>query len=77
MKAKRNNIIRPALSAGMDWWRMEWPFSRVRKKVFSEAEFARKFPEIPQKKKAMFAKFQAPKFEIQSPKNCPAIPCPH
>ena len=23
-------IIRPALSGGMDWWRMEWPFSRVR-----------------------------------------------
>ena len=25
---------RPALSGGMDWWRMEWPFSRVRKIFF-------------------------------------------
>ena len=23
--------VRPALSRGMDWWRMEWPFFRVRK----------------------------------------------
>ena len=25
---------RPALNGGMDWWRMEWPFSRVRKIFF-------------------------------------------
>ena len=28
------SIFRPALSGGMDWWRMEWPFSRVRKIFF-------------------------------------------
>ena len=26
---KKSAIARPALSGGMDWWRMEWPFSRV------------------------------------------------
>ena len=30
---------RPALSGGMDWWRMEWPFSRVRKIFFRGRNF--------------------------------------
>ena len=34
IKRAENNIHRPALSGGMDWWRMEWPFSRVRKIFF-------------------------------------------
>ena len=33
---------RPALSGGMDWWRMEWPFSRVRKIFFRGRNFAGK-----------------------------------
>ena len=28
------NMIRPALSGHMDWWRMEWPFSRATKVLF-------------------------------------------
>ena len=32
-------IIRPALSGGMDWWRMEWPFSRLRKIFFRGRNF--------------------------------------
>ena len=27
----KRSKFRPALSGGMDWWRMEWPFSRVLK----------------------------------------------
>ena len=30
---------RPALSGGMDWWRMEWPFSRVRTNIFQRPNF--------------------------------------
>ena len=30
---------RPALSGGMGWWRMEWPFSRVRKIFFRGRNF--------------------------------------
>ena len=37
-KQHSRNIFRPALSGDMDWWRMEWPFSRVQNH-FSEAEF--------------------------------------
>ena len=44
----REGKTRPAPGGGMDWWRMEWPFSRVRK-YFSEAEFSRKIHELPQK----------------------------
>ena len=57
--------IRPAPSGGMDWWRMEWPFSRVRK-IFSEAEISRKMPEN-SAERTIFAKFQAPKFENSEP----------
>ena len=35
----RGAISRPALSGGMDWWRMEWPFSRVPKIVFRGRNF--------------------------------------
>ena len=28
------SLYRPALSGGMDWWRMEWLFSRLRKIFF-------------------------------------------
>ena len=58
-------IIRPALSGGMDWWRMEWPFSRVRKIFFR----GRIFQQNPgnSAERASFAKFQAPKFEISEP----------
>ena len=61
------NPIWPALSGGMDWWRMESPFSRVRKILFR----GRNLQEDPQNfaERAIFAKFQAPKFEkIQSRK---------
>ena len=37
-------INRPALSGGMDWWRMEWPFPES-EKYFSEAEISRKILE--------------------------------
>ena len=30
LSKSRNSFCRPALSGGMDWWRIEWPFSRVR-----------------------------------------------
>ena len=57
--------IRPAPSGGMDWWRMEWPFSRVRKIFFR----GRIFQENPcnSAERAIFAKFQAPKFENSEP----------
>ena len=43
------SVVRPALSGGTDWCRMEWSFSRVRKIYLSEAEISRKMPEILQK----------------------------
>ena len=61
---------RPALSGGMDWWRMEWPFSRVRK-IFFRDRISWKIPEIPQKER-FSPKFRFRNFKIQSPKN--AIP---
>ena len=59
------NQIRPALSGGLDWWRMEWPFSRVRNIFFR----GRIFQENPRNsaERATFAKFQAPKFENSEP----------
>ena len=70
---------RPELSGGMDWW----PFSRARKIFFR----ARNLHENPcnSAERVIFAKFQAPKFEIAEPpppqkKNNsipPAIPYPH
>ena len=53
------------LVGGMDWWRMEWLFSRIRN-YFSEAEICRKIPAIPQKERFL-TKFQAPNFEISEP----------
>ena len=44
-------------SGGMDWWRVEWPFSRVRKIVL----FFRNPSNSAQI--AIFAKVQAPNFE--------------
>ena len=57
--------VRPALSGGMDWWRMEWPFCRVWKIFFR----GRNFQENPwiSAERAIFAKFQAPKFENSEP----------
>ena len=40
--AKKGSENRPALSGGMDWWRMEWPFSRVRKIFFRDRNFQEK-----------------------------------
>ena len=56
---------RPALSGGMDWWRREWPFSRVRKLFFR----GRNLQQNPGNtaEKVIFAKLQAPKFEISEP----------
>ena len=72
-------LSRPALSGGMDWWRMEWPFSRVQKIFFRGRNFQENAWNSAER--AIFAKFQAPIFEIQSPKKCnsipPAIPYPH
>ena len=72
-------VIRPALSGGMDWWRMEWPFSRVRK-CFSEDEISRKISETPQTERFL-PNFRLRNLKIQSPKKCnsifPAIPLPH
>ena len=58
-------ISRPALSGGMDWWRMESPFSRVRK-IFLRS---RNLQENPRNsaERAIFAKFQAPKSENSEP----------
>ena len=58
-------LNRPALSGGMDWWRMESPFSRVRKMFFR----GRNLQENPRNsaERAMFEKFQAPKFENSEP----------
>ena len=71
--------IRPALSGGMDWWRMEWPFSRVRKIFFRGRNFQEKTGSSAER--AILTKFEGPKFEIQSPKKCnsipPIIPYPH
>ena len=57
--------IRPALSGGMDWWRMEWPFSRVRKIFFRGRNFQENAWNSAER--AIFAKFQAPKFENSEP----------
>ena len=59
------NKFRPALSGGMDWWRREWPFSRVRKIFFR----GRNLQENPSNsaERTIFAKFQAPKLEISEP----------
>ena len=65
-------LTRPALGGGMDWWRMEWPFSRVRK-YFSEAEICRKIPEIPQKER-FSPNFRLRNLKFQSPKKCDSIP---
>ena len=54
-------IFRPALSGGMDWWRMEWPFSRVRKIFFRGRNFQENAWNSAER--VIFAKFQAPKFE--------------
>ena len=56
---------RPALSGAMDWWRMASPFSRVRKIFFrgrNLQENSRNSAE-----RAIFPKFQAPKFENSEP----------
>ena len=58
-------IHRPALSGGMDWWRMEWPFSRVRK-IFFRGRDSQENRGI-SAERAIFAKFQAPKFENSEP----------
>ena len=52
---------------------MEWPFSRVRKTYFSEAEVSWKIPEIPQKER-FSPNFRLRNLKFQSPKN--AIPHP-
>ena len=64
MSTRPDRICRLALSGGMDWWRMEWPFSRVRKIFFR----GRNFLENPRNsaERAIFAKFQAPNFEHNS-----------
>ena len=62
----RNN--RPALSGGMDWWRMGWPFSRVRRIFFRGRNFRENSWNSAER--AIFAKFQAPKnLKMQCPKN--------
>ena len=33
-------IVRPALSRGMDWWRLEWPFSRALERYFHRPSLA-------------------------------------
>ena len=57
----------------MDWWRMEWPFSRVRKIFFRGRNF-QEIPEIPQKERfspnfrLRNLKFQSPKkFQLHTP----------
>ena len=58
-------------------WNGHFPESE---KYFSEAEFSRKIPEIPQKERFL-PNFRLRNLKIQSPKNCnsipPAIPYPH
>ena len=58
-------------------WNGHFPESE---KHFSEAEFSRKIPEIPQKERFL-PNFRLRNLKIQSPKNCnsipPAIPYPH
>ena len=58
-------------------WNGHFPESE---KHFSEAEFSRKIPEIPQKEPCL-PNFRLRNLKIQSPKNCmsilPAIPYPH
>ena len=69
------NTNRPALSGGMDWWRMKWPFSRVPKIFFG----GRIFQEKPwnSAERAIFAKFQAPKFENSEPQKLQFHPPSH
>ena len=57
----------------MDWWRMEWPFSRVRKIYFPEAGFSRKIPENPQKERFL-PNFRLRNLKFRARKN--AIPHP-
>ena len=58
-------------------WNGPFPESE---KYFSEAEFSRKIPKIPQKERYL-PNFRLRNLKIQSPKNCnsipPAIPYPH
>ena len=65
-------FFRPALSGGMDWWRMEWPFSRVRKIFFRGRNFqenALKF-----RRKSDFCQISGSEIEISEPKR---MPYPH
>ena len=59
------SIFRPALSGGMDWWRMEMaifqsPNIFFRGRIFRENSWN-------SAERAIFAKFQAPNFENSEP----------
>ena len=62
-------FFRPALSGGMDWWRMEWSLSRVRKIFFQRLKFTGKLAKIP-------PNFRLRNLKNQSPKKCNSIPKP-
>ena len=73
-------MIRPALSGGMDWWRMDrMAIFQSPKIIFQSTEICRKKP-WNSADRAIFARFQAPKFENSEPAKCssilPAIPYP-
>ena len=61
----------------MDWWRMELPFSRVRK-IFFRGRSLEENAKL--HRRAFLTKFQAPAVEISEPEKCnstpPAIPSP-
>ena len=59
-------MYRPALSGGIDWRRMEWPFSKS--KVVIRDHNVQQIPEILQKERL------SPNFRLQSPEKCKSIP---
>ena len=58
-----DNHDRPALSGGMDWWRMKWPFSRVRR-IFLRG---RNLQDYNSAERAILTNFQAPNVEFSEP----------
>ena len=75
-------VTRPALSGGMDWWRMEWPFSRVlewpfsrvRKYIFQRPKFPGKSWSFAQKERFL-PNFRLRNFRIQQCNFIPPQPC--
>ena len=58
-------LFRPALSGGMDWWRMGMTICQRPKNIFQRPKFAANPGNTGER--AIFATFHAPKFENSEP----------